>query len=107
MGGLKSIPMATTQGNDPDRLSNAALEATEAGRFEEAERLCEKLRREYPELPDAHERLAMLREAQGRFQEAAEAYGALLDLMRRQPEGFDTEAIEFIEERRREALARA
>lgn len=89
-----------------DRLGNSALDAIEAGRFEEAEKLCRRLLSEYPDAPDGHERMAMLREAQGRFQEAAERYGAVLEMMRREPEGFDPEAVRYFEDRRKRALSK-
>jgi tetratricopeptide (TPR) repeat protein len=89
-----------------DWLSNSALDAIEAEKFEEAENLCRRLLSEHPDMPDGHDRMAMLREAQGRFTEAAEHYGAVLELMRRDPEAFGPEPVEYIEERRRRALSK-
>lgn len=83
---------------DPlDRLSNRANEAIQRGHFKEAERLCQELLKEYPDVVDGHERFAQLCEAQGRYQEAANHYAQVLGMIHKQPDGFDREAIEFYE----------
>jgi len=46
-----------------DELSNGALDAIEAKRYADAERLCEQVLREYPQMIDGHDRLGMLRGA--------------------------------------------
>jgi tetratricopeptide (TPR) repeat protein len=86
-----------------DQLSNAAVDAIESGRFEQAEKLCERLLREYPQKVDGHDRFGMLREAQGRFQEAADHYTQALAMIEEQREAFDDEAIAYF----RESLNRA
>lgn len=90
-----------------DALSNSVLDAIEAGEYDEAEKLCEKLLREYPEMLDGHDRLATLREAQGRFQEAAEHYSKALEVIREHPEGTDEETVEYLTGKRDRALAKA
>jgi tetratricopeptide (TPR) repeat protein len=92
---------------DLDDLSNRALDAIEARKYERAEELCRQLLEKYPEAFDGHERLAMLREAQGRFTEAAEHYATVLELMRQNPDNVDQETIDYVNEMREEALARA
>ena len=92
---------------DIDKLSNSALDAIEAGRFDEAERLCERLRREYPETLDWHDRYAILREAQGRFEEAADHYAGARDMALRQADGPSAELVEMFEQSRNAALAKA
>ena len=88
----------------PDRLSNRALDAIQAGRYDQAEKRCQQLLRDYPELFDGHERLGLLRQAQGRFQEAADHYTAVLALIQQDPQGTDAETVQHFTERRDEAL---
>jgi tetratricopeptide (TPR) repeat protein len=90
-----------------DDLSNAAVDAIEVKRFDEAEKLCESLLREYPDMIDGHDRLAMLREAQGRFQEAADQYAKVLAMVETDPIGCAPELVAEFRQRREEALARA
>jgi tetratricopeptide (TPR) repeat protein len=90
-----------------DKLSNSVLDAIDAGRFDEAERICERLRREYPETFDWHARYAKLREAQGRFEEAAEHYAEARDLVMRQADGPSPGLADMFEQRRNSALAKA
>lgn len=92
-----------TMQDDLERLdgwSNGAIDAIQAGRHEEAERLCEELLKHYPDQIDGHERMARLREAQGRWAEAVEAYNRALLHTERYPDGFDQEAIDDYRERR-------
>jgi len=90
-----------------DKLSNRALDAIEAGHFKEAERLCKKLLRLYRKTPDGHERMAMLRQAQGRFEDAARHYGKLLEMFQKDAEGTDAETVQYLIEQRDQALAQA
>ena len=89
---------------DLDDLSNSAVDAIEAGNYETAEEICQKLLKEYPEVFDGHERLAMLREAQARFQEAADHYGKVLEMMKQNPRDVDPETIRYITELQDQAL---
>jgi predicted TPR repeat methyltransferase len=90
-----------------DDLSNSVLDAIETRKYERAEQLCQRLLKEYPDVFDGHERLATLREAQGRFHEAADHYGAVLEMMMKNTWGIDEETIQYITERRDNALAKA
>lgn len=91
---------------DLDDLSNRVVDAIERGRFTRAEKLCRRLLREYPKMFDGHERLAMLRAAQGRYEEAAKHYDIVLGMMRKNPSDIDQETIDYITERD-DALAKA
>lgn len=90
-----------------DKLSNSVVDAIEAGDFDAAEKRCQRLLREYPDVFDGHERMAMLREAQGRFREAADHYGKLLKMMKKNPRDLDPEMIGHYSEQRDQALAKA
>ena len=70
---------------DLDDLSNSVVDAIEAGKYDQAEKLCQRLLSEYPNVFDGHQRLAMLREAQGRFQEAADHYTNVIDIDEQKP----------------------
>ena len=88
-----------------DKLSNRALDAIETGHYDQAEQLCKKLLRNYRKAFDGHDRMAMLREAQARFQEAARHYTKLLEMMEKDPEGTDQETVQYVTEKRNRALA--
>lgn len=90
-----------------DKLGNSVIDAIEAGDFDAAEKRCQQLLGEYPEVFDGHERMAMLREAQGRFREAAEHYAKLLKMMKKDPQGLDPEMIVHFTKQREQALAKA
>jgi hypothetical protein len=49
----------------------------------------------------------MLRQAQGRYAEAADHYARALDVVKAAPEGFDASVIQEIEGMRQEALRKA
>ena len=58
---------------DPlDRLSNGTVDLINAGRFEEAERMCQQLLVEFPDVPDGHMRLGLLNRRRGDNHKAAE-----------------------------------
>lgn len=99
---MKFEPIIT----DLDELSNSVLDAIEAHDYTEAEKRCQKLLRDYPEVIDGHRRLGQLREAQGRFEEAAERYSKVLEMIQQRPEGFDQESIEYHTKYRDDALAK-
>lgn len=88
-----------------DKLSNRALAAIEAGRFQHAEQLCKKLLRVYRKAPDGHQRMGMLRMAQGRFEDALRHYDKLMEMARKEPEYFGPEAEQYIDELRGQAQA--
>ncbi len=80
--------------SDLDALSNQANTLIRQERFEEAERVCQTLRRRYPDQIDALERYAELYEAWGQRQKAADYYRQTAAFARREP-GFDDESIAF------------
>jgi tetratricopeptide (TPR) repeat protein len=90
-----------------DDLSNGALDEIKAGRFDEAERLCEELLRQYPDVIDGHDRLGMLCQAQGRHQEAADHYGKVLEIIQQHPGDYDSELMDMFRRQREEAIAKA
>ena len=90
-----------------DKLSNRALDALQAGHFKQAEERCKKLLRVYRKAPDGHERMAMLREAQGQFAEAARHYDLLLEMIQKKPREFDPESVPYFTKRRDQALNKA
>lgn len=90
-----------------DDWSNGVMDAIEAERHDEAERLCEDLLKHYPDQIDGHERLASVREAQGRWEEAVAAYDRSLAHIDRYPAGFDQGSIDSIRERRERAREKA
>jgi tetratricopeptide (TPR) repeat protein len=90
-----------------DDLSNEAGDAIKGRRYEEAEKICQELLREYPEIIDGHHRLGMLRHAQGRFQEAADHFTKVVAMIEEHPEGFDPQVPEMFRQRRDEALSKA
>lgn len=58
---------------DPlDRLSNGTVDFINAGRLEEAERMCQQLLVEFPDVPDGHMRLGLLHRRRGDNHKAAE-----------------------------------
>jgi tetratricopeptide (TPR) repeat protein len=91
----------------PDQLSNRALDAIEAGRYDKAEKLCQRLLCHWPELFDGHERLALLRQRQGRFQEAADHYSEVLGMIQQEAQGTDAETLQHFTQCRDRALRQA
>jgi tetratricopeptide (TPR) repeat protein len=90
-----------------DQLSNRAVDAIQQKRYEDAERLCEQLLRDFPTLIAGHDRVGMLGEAQGRFSEAAHHYARALQVIAESPGGYDPEVIQLFEERRKRALSKS
>jgi tetratricopeptide (TPR) repeat protein len=91
---------------DLDALSNKARDAIKARKYDEAERRCQKLLREYPEVLDGHWCSAELREAQGRFQEAAEHFTKTLEMIAQTPEAFGKRLVQNLTARRDQVLAK-
>lgn len=61
--------------DDPlDVLSNSVLTLIREGRLDEADRVCEQLRNEYPDVSDGLDRQAMVYEARQMWTEAADYY---------------------------------
>jgi tetratricopeptide (TPR) repeat protein len=83
-----------------DRWSNAARDALDEGRLEEAERLADRLRTEYPDQIDGYELRAMVRLQQQRWDEAAAGFEEAVAVALKNREDYDEE---FIEALRRDA----
>ncbi len=89
-----------------DRLSNRTADAIDAGRYDEAEELCRKLLEQYPDTLDGHDRSGMLREAQGRFEEAAEHYAKAAAMAGSDNSAAARETIKYLNECRDRALSK-
>jgi tetratricopeptide (TPR) repeat protein len=81
-----------------DLASNAVVDLVQAGRLDEAEQAGEKLLRDYPEVHDGFERLAMVYEARGDTQRALAMYRRALDFVAAN-EGYDPEVGDFFREK--------
>jgi tetratricopeptide (TPR) repeat protein len=92
--------------DDLDDLSNGVLDLIEGGRLDAAEENCRLLRERYPEAVDHLERLGAVREAQGRFGEAADLYRQAAEFARSH-DGFDPEMTDYYEDRARKVSSRA
>ena len=55
-----------------DHLSNGSLDLINAGRFDEAERMCQQLLVEFPDVFDGHMRLGQLHRRRGDHRKAAD-----------------------------------
>jgi Tfp pilus assembly protein PilF len=55
-----------------DRLSNSVVDSIKAGKLDEAEVGCKELLRRFPDQVDGIERMAMVEEARGNYQQAAQ-----------------------------------
>ncbi len=72
-----------------DQASNAVVDLVRAGKLEEAEAAARELLERYPEVPDGHERLAMVYQARGDRRQAAECYRRAIEFVRARPGEFD------------------
>jgi len=79
--------------DDLDELSNKTGDAIRARRWDEAEKLCRRLRELYPDEIDADDRMARLRLAQDDFVGALPYAKTALENARANPEKFDPELI--------------
>jgi predicted Zn-dependent protease len=75
-----------------EELSNRAVDLIEGGQLDEAERVCSELRRKFPDQIDGFERTAAVDEARGRVDQAITNYRRCLDMIDRDPDGFDDES---------------
>ena len=89
-----------------DALSNSVLGLIHEKRFEEAEKVCQRLLKEYPDQVDGLDRLAMTYEAQGRKSEAAVYYRKAAGFMCSH-EGADQEFIDEILQKAEKLEARS
>ena len=85
---------ALVEADDLDDLSNSVIDLIDAEKFDEAESICMELRKRYPDQVDGIERMAMVYEARGENQKAAEYYLKTAEFMRSNP-GFDKEGIQW------------
>lgn len=84
-----------------DRLSNSVWELIEKNKLDEAEAVCRRLSKEYPDQIDGIHRLAQVYEARGERAKAAEYYRKAAEFARTEC-GFDQESIDdFLSDARR------
>ena len=76
-----------------DRWTNAAHDALDEGRIEEAEHLADRLRAEYPDQVDGYQIRAQVRMKQTRWTEAAEGFEQAVDVALKHREDYDEEFI--------------
>lgn len=80
--------------DDPlELLSNSVMPLIHQRRFDEADRVCEQLRREYPDVVDGWHRQAMVCEARGMRRDAAHYYRTTAH-MAQQQDGFEPHGIQ-------------
>jgi tetratricopeptide (TPR) repeat protein len=84
--------------DDLDELSNKANASIRAGQWDEAERLCRKLREQFPEEIDADDRLAQLYQAQKNYLKALPFAQAALDRAQHNPDKFAPELVDDLTE---------
>ena len=88
-----------------DNASNAVLDLVQAGKLEQAEQAARALLERFPEVPDGHERLAMVYEARGEGGQAAECYRKVIEMVRARPGEFDPEYERYLLEKLDRAAA--
>ena len=91
-GILESLAELKEEIEELDDLSNSVVALIEDEKWEEAEAVCHKLRRDHPEQVDGICRMAMVEEARGNCVAAAKTYREAAEFMRTH-EGFDEEGI--------------
>ena len=93
----KFIPVYTQL----DQLSNSVVDLIKQNRWDEAEAVSRKLLADYPDQVDGLNRLAMVYEAQGEKNKAADYYRKAADFAKSNP-GFDKQMVKwFLSEARR------
>ena len=78
--------------DDIDELtaaSNAAVDLVHAGKLDEAERAARDLIERFPDVHDGWDRLAMVYEARGDNQQAADCYRKVIEFIRAHPDDYD------------------
>ena len=86
---LKDYIASVQEPDELDEASNSVVDLIHAGKLDEAEQAARDLLVRYPEVPDGHDRLAMVYEARGQKREAADCYRRVVDFIRAHPEDFD------------------
>jgi hypothetical protein len=90
------MPWTIVDDDDPlDRDSNRVVDLVHAGKLDEAEAAAQALLRDYPDVPDGLERLAMIYEARGDGKRAADYYRQTVAFMESH-EGFEQELIDSL-----------
>jgi uncharacterized protein YecA (UPF0149 family) len=86
--------------DDPlDLLSNSVLTLIRDGHLDEADRVCERLRTEYPDVSDGLDRQAMVYEARQMWTEAADYYRQAAQFARDHiDEGYEQSLIDSLED---------
>jgi len=79
---------------DLDKLSNKVPELIQQGKYDEAEKVCRKLCKQYPEQIDGLHRTAELFEAKGDYDKAITFYNRTADFAE-QADGFEQKSVEF------------
>lgn len=79
---------------DLDKLSNQVSELIQQEKYDEAEEVCRKLRKQYPEQIDGLHKSAELFEAKGDYDKAITFYNKAADFVE-QADGFDQKSVEF------------
>ena len=94
---MKYIPVYT----ELDQLSNSVVDLIKQNRLDEAEAVSQKLLTDYPDQVDGLNRLAMVYEARGEKNKAAEYYRKAANFAKSNP-GFDEQSVDgFLSEARR------
>jgi len=89
-----------------DTLSNGVLDLIEERRWEAAEAACKELCQRYPSQVDGLERTGLLRQAQGRFDEAADCYRKAAVFASVRP-GFEPDSVAYFWEQAEEMETQA
>ena len=79
---------------DLDDLSNQVTELIKLGKYDEAEDVCRKLRKQYPDQIDGLHRTAELLEAMGNYDKAAKFYKRTAEFAE-QADGFGQKSVEY------------
>ncbi len=81
---------------DPlDILSNQTLELINNKQYDKAQKGCERLLQEFPDVIDGLDRFAMLYEKMGDITNAILFYKKCISFINDNPDGFDPKAIDF------------
>lgn len=93
-----TLPAAGAADLDPARLNAEAVTSFKDGRHEEAGHLLAQALRLAPAMPEAHNNMGMVLQAQGRRKEAKEEYLRALDLLPGYPEALNNLGLVACEE---------
>lgn len=82
--------------DDLDQASNCVVDLVRDGKLDEAEKAARDLLTRYPDVHDGFERLAMVYEARGDRERAADYYRQALTFMSEHADSYDSEAIDWM-----------